>query len=190
MSKNGIVVVVAVIVAANAFAIYRALHSGDAFQAPVPKAAELPPAINPIAPSKGAAPEVLTDLTWPVIQKTKVASIVGESRVDFAPELQFNDNKLVRVSGVLFFLKEGIQDGKVKWCVMMPPSRYSCCGISCDPRQELMFYVDCSKNPWPNPEAKMMAVVKGRLRLRHDDSLWCLYSLEDAEVTPLPGGTL
>lgn len=185
MSRRDIIAVIGSILAINAALIYRSMHANDAVLESIPPAATLPPAINAPSARQVALNETPVDLTWPAIQKTKVVNSLDGTRVEFAPELQAKENQLVRVSGVLFFVKDGIQNGKVNWCVLMPPSRYSCCGISCDPHQELMFFIDCSANPWPKPDGKMLAVVQGRLHLRTDDSLWCLYTLEDAQVTPL-----
>ena len=188
MKRTPLVAVVVVIVAVNAFAIYRSMHAHDAVLAAMPSFAQLAPPVN-LTPEKPAAAEQKpVDLSWPVIQKTKLVNSLGDVRIDFAPEVQAADNCLVRVSGVLFFLKDGIKDGKVQWCVLMPPSRFSCCGITCDPRQELMFFVDCSKNPWPKPDTRMFAVVQGRMHLRHDDSSWSLYTLDEAVITPLKEG--
>jgi hypothetical protein len=184
MKRWPVVAVVAVILGINAFAIYRSMHANDAVLNAIPPSAQLAPPVNSDAARQVALDEKPVDLTWPVIQKTKVINSLGEARIDFAPEVQSADNCLVRLSGVLFFLKDGIKDGKVQWCVLMPPSRMTCCGITCDPRQELMFFVDCSKNPWPKPDARMVAVVQGRLHLRHDDANWSLYSIEDAAITP------
>ena len=190
MNKSALVIVILLILGINGIVIYRSMHANDIVLESIPPAATLPPAVNASTPGSSpslpvALQEHVTDLPWPAIQTTKVINSLGGARVEFSPEMQACDNQIVRISGVLFFLKDGIENDKVKWCVMLPPSRFSCCGISCDPHQELMFYVDCSKNPWPKPDGKMLAVVQGRLHLRRDDSSWCLYTLENALVTPL-----
>ena len=191
MNKRTIAAIVLLLLAVNGAVIYHSLHANDAVLGSIPVPAALPPAVNASPnlahPASAVTQESVTDLAWSMIQQTKVVNSLGTARVDFAPGMPASDNQLVRVSGVLFFLKDGIENNQVKWCVLLPPSRISCCGISCDPHQELMFYIDCSKNPWPKPDGKMLAVVQGRLHLRRDDSSWCLYTLEDALVTPLAG---
>ena len=172
---------------ANAIAIYRAVSSHDV-PTELSAVTTARAGVETLPAHPVAAGELkLRDPPWTVVQKTKVSTVFQDSKIDYDPEFVSYDGTPVRISGVLFFVKEGLENGQVKWCVLMPPARFSCCGVSCDPRQELMFFVDCSKHLWPRPETKIMATVEGRLRLRHDDSSWCLYTLEDARVTPMAG---
>lgn len=129
---------------------------------------------------KGSAVE--RDAMWSLMEAAKIPA-----RPDVAPtfpqELRAKDGERVSISGVAFVMPDGVQDGNVRWCVLMPPARYGCCGVSCDPRPEMTIYVDCSKAPWPVPEGpQVMATVQGRLRLEKGSESWCLYTLEDAAV--------
>lgn len=125
------------------------------------------------------------DALWSAMETVKVPD-----RPDLPPafpdELRSREGQRISLTGVAFVTKEGLDSGRVRWCVLMPPSRYGCCGVSCDPRPELSVYVDCSAAPWTVGEThQVMATVEGTLRLQRDGASWCLYTLEDAAVRPV-----
>jgi hypothetical protein len=101
----------------------------------------------------------------------------------FPEELRAREGTRVSVHGVAFVHPDGVEGDRVKWFVLMPPSRYGCCGISCDPRPELNVWVDCSASPWPaNGKRQVLVTAAGRLRLEKGSASWCLTTLEDAVV--------
>jgi hypothetical protein len=116
-----------------------------------------------------------------------MATVQVPTRADVAPvfpeDLRAQEGRRVSLQGVAFVNRQGVEGDRVRWCVLMPPSRYGCCGISCDPRPELSVYVDCSAAPWAAPGAdQVMATVEGTLRLERGTGSWCWYTLEDATV--------
>jgi hypothetical protein len=121
---------------------------------------------------------------WKSLETTKIPD-----RSDVAPifpeDLRAQEGRRVSLSGVVFVMNGGTEGDRVRWCVLMPRSRYGCCGISCDPRPELSVFVDCAGHDWPTDGRRQVpATVEGRLRLDRRGDSWCLTSLEDAFVTP------
>jgi hypothetical protein len=103
----------------------------------------------------------------------------------FPEALRSQEGHRISLSGVAFLMNAGVDGDRVNWCVLMPPSRYGCCGISCDPRPELSVYVNTAAHPWTASGRKqMVATVEGTLRLERGSGSWCLYTLDDAVVTP------
>jgi hypothetical protein len=122
------------------------------------------------------------DPMWGLFEDTKISD-----RTDVAPAfsdaLRAHENERISLSGVAFMMPDGLSGDQVRWCVLMPPSRYGCCGISCDPRPEVSVFVDCSSHQWPASGKKQVLVtVEGRLRLDRTAGSWCLSTLEDAVV--------
>jgi hypothetical protein len=129
-------------------------------------------------------PHAQTDDLW-----TAMATATVPDRPDLAAdvpaELRAQEGRRVTLDGVVFVLKGGVDAGGVRWCVLMPPSRFGCCGISCDPRPELSVHVDCANRPWSSDgRTQVRATVDGVLRCDGGSGSWCLWSLEDAVVRP------
>jgi hypothetical protein len=119
---------------------------------------------------------------WAAMETAKVSDR-ADVQAAIPAEVLAQEGRRITMQGVVFQMNAGVEDGQVRWCVLMPPSRFGCCGISCDPRPELSVYVDCSKHPWPAGGAKQrMTTVEGVLRLDRTGGSWCLYTLEDAVV--------
>ena len=158
------------------FLSYRAARgsNADAWSDAAQKSANTPPVIR-----QGAA-----DLLWLLLEQTKVDTHTHQ--IVYSENLKTCTGKKVRIRGVLCVLPNLVVDGKVQSCVLMPPSKIACCGISCDPRPELMIFVDCKSSPFAPPSQKRMAEVSGELELQNDDASWCLYTLNSAQVTLLP----
>jgi hypothetical protein len=125
------------------------------------------------------------DPFWAEMEEARIPG-----RADVAPHfpgaLRAKEGERVSITGVAFVSPEGLEGDRVRWFVLMPPSRYGCCGISCDPRPELNVFVDCSDAPWPaNGRRQVMVAAEGRLRLERGTASWCLSALEGAVVRPL-----
>lgn len=122
---------------------------------------------------------------WAAMETVKVPDDPAVAPA-FPDDLRAQDGRRVSLEGVVFVMSAGVADGAARWCVLMPPSRYGCCGISCNPRPELSVYVDCSRSPWPTSGRKQfIATVEGTFRLKQSADSWCLYALEDAVVSPV-----
>ena len=122
---------------------------------------------------------------WASMETVKVPDRPDLSPV-FPDDLRAHDGKRVTLTGVAFVMNAGVEGDSARWCVLMPPSRYGCCGISCNPKPELSVFVDCAGRPLPTAGRKQfMASVEGTFRLRRSADSWCLYSLEDAVVSPV-----
>lgn len=139
------------------------------------------------------------DGLWSLMESSTVPLTPDVAPV-FDAALRAQEGKRVSLSGVAFVMKDGAVSeaspdggsatraataGPVSWFLLLPPSKYGCCGISCDPRPEMSVYVDCTKSPWASGgRQQVLVTVEGTLRLQRSAGSWCFYTLEDASVRP------
>jgi hypothetical protein len=162
-------IVLAIILMGSALANWAVYH--DLTQPAPIQLQELPP------PQPG-----IENVSWSIVEKTTVHN----GKPQFDQQLRQLEGKRVQLPGVLFVLKPLVVDGKVTGAILMPPSKLTCCGVTCDPKQELMVYVDCESNPFPLQAKKELVIVVGSLKLHDSDSTWGLYSLENAVIKTAP----
>lgn len=123
-------------------------------------------------------------LAWSLLEKARPAPANGTPF--FPDELKALDGKDVLVAGV-FSTTPSLRENKIaKGGFLQPPSKFQCCGVTCDPRTQLLTFVDCSAQPWTMSEERMLVHVRGKLKLETEDQTWGLFSLNDARIELLP----
>ena len=90
----------------------------------------------------------------------------------------------VTLTGVLLPVKRLEHEGRLEGALITPPSRWGCCGLSCDSRPQLLVFVE-PRNPPQSPGRQRLARVSGTLVL-HAEAGATATSLTDASIEFLP----
>lgn len=171
---------VLVVIAGWNLAQFKALQNPSAIT--VEKAAIEHAANTPDA--SGQCADSAIELPWPLMERIQIAGN-GPGRPDYPNELRALNGKYVHVPGV-FSPLEALKSGEVfLGGVIQPPSKLACCGLTCDPRTQLLIFVDCSVNPWTGGKTRSLVSVIGKLELAADNSSWGNASLSGVRIVPL-----
>ncbi len=131
--------------------------------------------------------------TWHDLQRPPLAAADGAAWLPFAairkagegwefpPDLAAHEGHETVLSGVLFTLPQLVHGGLMDGAVLGPPSRFGCCGLSCDARPQFLVFVDLP-TPQPAPAKNRRARVTGTLRLQREGGGWTATTLEGARV--------
>lgn len=132
---------------------------------------------------------------WLDIKKTLVAETPdGGTDPEFDEAVLAAEGKPVELPGVGFLLSSGLEENgqgdKVVTEFLLLPGNGGvalCCGLAPIPKYEFSVLVECPNAPFrytkTDPKTSAMFVrVVGVLRLRKDNSISSLYTLEDASI--------
>jgi hypothetical protein len=141
-------------------------------------------ALQAYAQSSKEGASATLPLAWSVLENSR-AGINGGA--PFYPEdVKAMDGKEVVVAGVFSTIPTLSENKTAKGGFLQPPSKFACCGVTCDPRTQLLMFVDCSALPWAYSDERTLVQVRGRLKLETEDQTWGLFSLNEARVEVLP----
>jgi len=132
----------------------------------------------------GASADSAFELPWALMEKIALPA-QSQGLTEFPKELQALDGKYVYMAGVFSPLDQLKSDNAYLGGVLQPPSKLTCCSLTCDPRTQLLLFVDCSSQPWAHGKAKALISIIGKLELSADNSAWGNASLNDARIVPL-----
>jgi len=132
----------------------------------------------------GQSADSAIELPWTLMEKITLPA-QSQGRAEFPKELQNLDGKYVYMAGVFTPLDQ-LKSGNVYLGgVLQPPSKLACCGLTCDPRTQLLLFVDCSSKPRTQSKAKALISIIGKLELSADNSAWGNATLSNARLVPL-----
>ena len=100
----------------------------------------------------------------------------------FPAELVAREGSPLTLTGVVFAPPQLVRAGRLEGALLAPPSRFSCCGLTCDTRPQLLIFVEPAQAT-PAPDGRRLCTVTGTLRLHRDGSGWTASSLEAASLT-------
>lgn len=132
---------------------------------------------------------------WQEIKKTVVTKSADSTyEPEFTEYVTESAGKRVELPGVGFLLSSGLRDTEdgeeeVTEFLLMPGDGGVawCCGLSPIPRLEFSVFVECKNTPFSaeaiDPKSPAFFVnVQGTLRLRKDNPIQSLYTLEDVDI--------
>lgn len=132
------------------------------------------PALASIAPAAG-------ELAWELFGEAKRSGATWT----FPPALAARDGQEVAIAGVLFPVAQLVEGGRLAGGIVAPPARFSCCGLTCDAKPQLLVFCDFAE-PIPASDRPRLCRARGRLALDPTGSGWALSSLHGARVELLP----
>jgi hypothetical protein len=138
------------------------------------------------AGAKGATREDAIEMPWSWLEKVRVPATQTEP-VEYPAEIGALAGKWVHMAGVFTPMDALKRDGVYLGGALQPPDKLSCCGLTCDPRTQLLVFIDCSARPWmlaanATAQGKSLVSVTGRLELVPTGSAWGCTSLLDAQL--------
>lgn len=117
------------------------------------------------------------ELTW-----NAFAGISGSDGAWKIPaELHVHHGQAVTITGVLV-AHPALRSGKeLLGALFAPPAKFSCCGLSCDPRPAVTMLVEFA-NPIADPGKQRLARIRGVLSADGTATGWAATSLSAATV--------
>lgn len=112
------------------------------------------------------------------------AIATGPDGNTFPAELSARAGTTVTLTGVLLPIKRLEHEGRLEGALITPPSRWGCCGLSCDSRPQLLVFVE-PRDPPAAPGRQRLARVSGTLVL-HAETGATATSLTGATIELLP----
>lgn len=141
---------------------------------------------------------VIVGANWSAWRGTYSASVAAEAAADpaweafagitcapsgnsFPADLVTREGSQLTLTGVVFAPPQLVTAGHLDGALLAPPSRFSCCGLTCDTRPQLLVFVEPARGT-PAPDGRRLCTVSGTLRLHRDGSGWTATSLEAATL--------
>lgn len=146
----------------------------------------------------GIAVAVIVGANWSAWSGTYATATVAEAAADpawdafanitcaatgntFPADLAAREGSQLTLTGVVFAPPQLVTEGRLDGALLAPPSRFSCCGLTCDARPQLLVFVEPALAT-PAPEGRRLCQVTGTLRLHRDGSGWTATSLDAATL--------
>lgn len=99
----------------------------------------------------------------------------------FPAALAAREGTTMTLTGVLLVPPQLAVDGRLDGALLAPPSRFSCCGLACDARPQLLVFVEPAQAT-PAPKERRLCTVTGTLRLHRDGGGWSATTLAAASL--------